>query len=80
MVDSVMQPGKMPNCEEDFDEFLLNLTSVSVSLNVNRCHFYKRCFSCNSLTDSAIKVLLECYTLAYMSLYSFLLNLKLREN
>ena len=48
-----MQPGKMSNCEEDFDEFLLNLKSVSVSLNVNRCHFYKRCFSCNSLTDSS---------------------------
>ena len=48
-----MQPGKMSNCEEDLDEFLLNLKSVSVSLNVNRCQFYKRYFSCNSLTDSS---------------------------
>ena len=27
MVDSVMQPGKMTNCEEDVDEFLLTLNN-----------------------------------------------------
>ena len=27
MVDAVMQPGKMANCEEDVDEFLLSLNN-----------------------------------------------------
>ena len=29
MVDSVMLPGKMSNCEEDVDQFLFSLQNVS---------------------------------------------------